>query len=375
MTFGFSLPGALITLWFIGFTLIVVMTWRTRRKRLRVRGAATSAYRRVHWQFVRHLGLIVTCTLIAVTPQIGKESTTEVSSTEVYLLVDTTGSMGALDYGGPGVPLGEEAPSDKSAKKWGAVPRIDGVRKDILELIGVAGSVRYSVITTERISHVDIPLTSDNRAVERWIQHKNVEDTATSAGSSLDRAFGKLLKSLQNSSKRNIHGKRLLFVFSDGERTVDPKTLREQPHWDEIAPFLSGGAVFQYGTESGARMPYQDQFALEDDADGGSAEETKFILDPDTDQPAISKADPKRLKDLAGELGLPFYDQNAGRSMKKIIGDLESGDRQILQEQPVMEYRDFVWPLVIVLAILVIFEAAAYVNLYRRMRRAHVFKN
>ncbi|MDO5747670.1 MAG: vWA domain-containing protein [Actinomycetaceae bacterium] len=370
MTFSYLISPPLTVVWALCFTLLVLFTAWKRKKKLRLVRAPKQAFRQIHWALVRHLLMIAMMVIIAFTPQIATESSTKVSATEIYLLVDTTGSMGALDYHGQGVSqagLKEDGTPLAPTYQKGQQPRYDGVRKDIHELIDKAGPVRFCVITTADKGVIEIPLTTDNHAVETWIDYGNVEDPSQSAGSSLERGYKNLLNVLRHSYKAQRDATRLLFVFSDGEETVDPHTLKKPADWASLAQFIKGGAVFQYGTQEGAKMPYHAHFLSDD-----SASLPQFIEDPETGKPAISRADPKNLQKIAEELQIEFFDQNDGASLDRVLSQHGEDGKNLLSERPVIEYRDFILPFVGILVILVGCEAGSYLRFYERMRRDHV---
>lgn len=375
MRFGFLFSPLIIAFWSIGFTIIIIATWKTTRSRLSADD--TVGARTVNMRLLRHLVLVIVCALLALMPQIPRENPQRMTATEVYFIVDTTGSMGALDYSGKGVArYGHTDTQDHD----GLEPRIDGVRKDILAFVRELDNVKFSVISSSRVARTEIPLTADSRAVENWVISRDVEYTAESRGTSLDRAFSEVDTMLRRSQEKRPNATRLLFVFSDGEETVDKNLASLPARWSQVRSMIAGGGVLQYGTTSGAIMPYHSLSKRASSTSTSSHTESKsngqeYIIDPKTHRPAISHADPSRLRRLARDLGVRMFNQNDGASVERIVEHITKGKSNFLEEKPVKEYRDFTWPLVAVLAIVVIFEASEYLRYYRRLRRAHVFRS
>lgn len=222
---------------------------------------------------------------------------------DVYLVVDTSSSIAAEDFGGG--------------------TRLDGVRQDIAELAtGLAGS-RFSVITFDSDAAVRMPLTTDTGAVETLAAVLAPQVTDYSKGSSIT-AAGPLLEERLEAG-RDSHPERLRFVFylGDGEQTsaVKPAPLKVGPG------LVDGGAVLGYGTERGGRMLEYAGLPLYDQRE---MESPGYIQDRsgDTAADAVSRIDLPALQSIATSLGVPLVHRLPGNPASDMLVAARPGQLQ-----------------------------------------------
>ena len=132
---------------------------------------------RMAW--LRRLLMVVLLLVVALRPvtPIDSEQTQRMNA-NVFFVVDRTGSMNAEDY------AGEQ-------------PRLDGVKADMEQVMGMTEGARYSIIAFDSTATKQLPLTTDAGAARAWIDTLTTEPTAYSKGSNVDRPLESLLGDLR----------------------------------------------------------------------------------------------------------------------------------------------------------------------------------
>ncbi|GAB3064538.1 vWA domain-containing protein [Sediminivirga luteola] len=278
MTFDPQIPVALILL---GAALAVAgCVW------LLVTGPQPG--RRLSWAL--RLAAVLLLTAAMLRPGVPGEPGEELASdADVFLLVDTTASMGATD--------------------WDGEARLDGVRADIDALVRELPGARYSLITFDTEAVTRMPLSTDTTALASALELMEPEYALYSRGSSPWAAAGYLRERLEAAGDRHPDAARLVFYFGDGEATAHEPVAG----FGEAAELVHGGAVFGYGSAGGATMPRNDPFP-------SAAEE--LIRDPATGEPAVSVPDPGTLDAIAAELGVASTMREPGTAIGEVAAGL-----------------------------------------------------
>lgn len=240
---------------------------------------------RSHWRLLAIVALIV---LAAARPGIpGAGGRTEVAEIDVFFVVDTTASIGALDFDG-----------NKQ--------RIEGVRADINGIAEKLAGSRYSMITFDGSSQVVLPLTQDSTALKTITQILHPQSTLNAKGSSITVARDTLAKRLEASKKVHPERMRLVFYFGDGENTAAaaPEPFNIQKG------LISGGAVLGYGTTSGGYMF---------DYNYGKTDNPEYIKDTSGNK-AKSVMDPKALQEIGKQLNLPYAHRQNPNGLEQDVG-------------------------------------------------------
>lgn len=292
------------------------------------------------WGWVRRLALCAVLLAAGLGPSV-TETTTDRSAAaiDVFFVVDRTGSMAAEDYG-PG--------RDQE--------RLDGVRHDVQALTEAVPGARYSVITFDSQAARQLPLTTDARAIGAWAQTFRREISLYSRGSLTDRPLAELTAALEGSAEQHPASLRLVFFLSDGEQTASgtPRSFAA------LEPLVDGGAVLGYGTPEGGQMKEYDPDV--------PPEEAAYLVDPETGEPGLSRIDEGVLQGLAEQLGVPYEHRAEPSDLTHLVADLDpeqvtaDGRRNVTTDRPV------VWPLALVLAALLAWEAWAFVAVEARVR-------
>lgn len=225
--------------------------------------------------WIGRIAMVLLVAVMLVRPALPvSQSIAHATSADIIFVVDTTASINAEDW------------------KDGTT-RLDGIREDIGSLVQELAGARFELITFDRAATVRVPMTSDAAAVLTAIRVLQPEISIYATGSSIGRAASLLKDQLRTIEKSNPERTRAVFYFGDGEQTV--ATAPES--FASSALFLGGGKVFGYGSQDGAAMRMND---------GRVEPSEKYITNPATGQPAISKLDPANLKRIAGEINVPF---------------------------------------------------------------------
>ncbi|HZK05984.1 MAG TPA: VWA domain-containing protein [Actinomycetaceae bacterium] len=292
----------------------------------------------------RRLGLVVAVLAIGATPAVQAEGVEVTSNVDVYIAVDRTGSMAAEDYGQ-------------------GVPRLEGVRHDVVAITGAFPGSRYSLIAFDSMAARQLPLTTDARAVESWAETLQQEATLYSAGSAIDRPLEALERALVTGEEQNPQNVRLVFFLSDGENTDgDDSSVDASPDgYRDLARYVDGGAVLGYGTAEGGRMRFYGRL--------GAADE--YIQDNRTGTDAISRIDEDNLRAVAVSLGIDYEHRSEPGSLDGVAAGI---DIEMLKEDgraTALFYRDLYWPLVWIVVGLLAWEAYEQLRQLRLMGGLH----
>ena len=303
-------PWAVLLVVIVGLALCW-LGWRAVRSR---QGAKHTWFRRGF--------MVIAVAAMGAGPALPSDLPETETNVEVYFVVDTTGSMGAEDYNGRN-------------------PRMDGVRADMTAIAGAYPGARFSIIRFDSTASIQLPLTTDERAVTSWLDTLKMERTYASIGSSVNRPASLLTKTLKKSAEERPGNIRAVYFFSDGEAT-DPNANLEV-EYTEAGNYTSGGAVLGYGTKEGGRMLQTEYGSLDE-----------YIVDPQTGQDAISKIDEVDLTKLGERLGVPYVHRTEpGIDNSLLMGGIEDLQSQLGDK---FVYNVQIWPIAIVLVALAIWE-------------------
>lgn len=251
-----------------------------------------------------------------------------VTSLDVFLAIDVTGSMSAEDYNG-------------------TKPRLDGVRSDVKALVSQLAGARFSIILFDnKNATLSLPLTTDGSAVLSGVDAADTEITYYSNGSSIDKPVDALKTVLSNAKKADPGRARVLFFMSDGEQTdgTKPKSFAD------LKPYLYGGFVLGYGTTNGGRM-------LENS--GYSEAEKQYIKDysaggspvPD----ARSKIDEGNLRTAAQQMGIQYVHRTKPTDGKELSKEIHSENISTFKEN-VTARRQFYWLFAVLMVGVLMYE-------------------
>ncbi|WP_453984558.1 vWA domain-containing protein [Brevibacterium casei] len=292
------------------------------------------------WKWFVRMGVVAVLALALARPGIAQKSTTEEyeAAADVYFLVDTTTSMAAEDYDG-------------------TTPRIEGVKKDMLELAKQLPGARLSIITFASTASTAMPLTTDHAAFASAVDVLTPEMSLNSNGSSITEAGDELKARMDSNAEDRPDNKRLVFYFGDGEQTASGSP----DSWTSFAANIDSGAVFGYGTAQGGKMKESQPFGyggLPGDTDHGGQDGNgqngngpgtgdQYIRDAQGNL-GISKIDEGNLRQIGSDLGLPYF-QRDGSSPVSAVYTAPKYDQQLVKKDGRVTVDEYYWiPLTLV---------------------------
>lgn len=315
----------LVSLWLlVPYTLLALgaagwQMWRIRHQK-----------RMIILRWSRRAALLLLPALIALGLSIpGGTSSPGVSNLDVVFAIDTTPSMGALDY-------------------TGGQQRIAGIKNDLLALGNKLQGARLEVITFDSNANVILPFTTDLSAFSSAVQGITPEPSSYSQGSNISMPVNTVLQQLQASKAAYPTHDRLVFYLGDGEQTTDAPIQSFAP----IAPYISGGAVLGYGTTTGAKMIDYSVIPTT-----GSAASYIQTVDPTTGKlvPGISKMDPTTLQTIASQLNTTFVNRDQGGSIDSVY-TASRAQLTVDRSQHLVRYLNLYWLLAIPFTVLMFWE-------------------
>lgn len=281
-------------------------------------------------RWTRRAALLILPAIIAFGPSVqGGTSAPGVANLDVIFAVDTTPSMGAIDYAG-------------------SQQRIDGVKKDLLALGARLQGARLELITFDTNANVILPFTTDETAFASAVQGMTPEISDYSQGSEIDKPISLVQQELQDSKATSPEHGRLFFYLGDGEQTANAPVQSFAP----IAPYLNGGAVMGYGTTGGAKI-------INNNSPYSTSNQASYIMtvDPSTQTlvPAISHMDPTALQQIASQLRVPFTNRDQGGSVSNLYQNSNIA-RSIDRSEHIVRYLNLYWLLSIPFVVLLFLE-------------------
>jgi Ca-activated chloride channel family protein len=261
----------------------------------------------------------------------------------------------------PGVPT-----SSIVAEDYGdSAPRLDGVRQDIMAIAEELAGARFALITFDNNATVRMPLTTDTTALDTLVSVLEPQVTDYAKGSSVTVAGTLLTERLRAARDSHPERPRIVYYLGDGEQTSAkaPAPIRVE------GGLIDGGAVLGYGTPEGGRMKENTGHGAGQDSDGGSV----YIQDRsgDTRKDAVSVIDENRLREIAGQLGVPYVHRSAGDPSGPMMAGADPGTLQRAPEDGSLEGRtELYWGLAALAALLALRESALVLRQWRQLRPA-----
>lgn len=239
---------------------------------------------------------------------------------KVFVVIDTSQSMAAED--------------------WGGEPRLEGARDDVRDVAFAFAGADISLITFNSTATINIPLTSDGTAVIETVRAMRPEIAQTSRGSSISAARDLLVSEVERARADSPGDPIIVIYMGDGEQTAESPV----DSFAELRGQVSGGFVLGYGTEEGAPMPRSTYTGLSDE----------YVIDPSTGEPAISYIDESNLQTIASESGLTYLHRSPDTALRSSLDGLSDGDAEVsmdrMREARVDMYWVFAFPLAVLLA-------------------------
>lgn len=259
------------------------------------------------------------------------DKTTFNSSNDIFIVLDTTGSISAEDWNGDST-------------------RLEGMRSDVAQLVEHFAGARFSLITFDAVSLVRVPLTRDTSALVSAMEVVQPEMTLYSHGTTVSEPRELLADTLEAAQEAYPEHRRIVFYLGDGEQTA-----AEKPEsFADAGEFTGAGIVLGYGTEKGGKMlANSGLYADEDD-------EPEYIQDRSTnpEQDALSKIDEGNLKAIAEQLGISYAHRTAPGDIPGLDAIEDTAD-EALTTQEARTVIPLYWAFALAAFVLLLWEAAS----------------
>lgn len=266
--------------------------------------------------WIRRLAIVALILVMALRPSMPGASRAQGNNLlDVYFIVDTTISIKAEDYNG-------------------TKQRIEGIRQDVKDIAAKLAGARFSLISFNNSTVLELPLTSDASALGAMVDTIQTARTWSANGSSIDAPVDKTKSELERIRKDNPQRGRVVFYMGDGEQTAKntPKSF------EVLKSLISGGAVLGYGSTSGGRM-------LEDPIYGSDKQQYMRVYDDSGTQiDAISKIDERNLNAIATQMGIKYIHRTQPGEIDALVAGVDVS-RIVASSSDVESYEDYYWVL------------------------------
>ena len=294
------------------------------------------------WACVRRS---LTCMLVAVmalTPSIVSSTNSRaINTTDVVVAVDVTGSMAVKDaqYG-----------SDEQ------LSRLDVSKQAVNDITAMYPNSSFAALRFGASGTLDVPLTPDSKAIDNWADTLAPESTSVSAGSTLDVPIDQLLLTCKSIHEQHPDDAIVLYLISDGEQTSS-KTRRT---FSSLRRYLSDAFTIAVGSEQGGNIPMTGDSVNEGDE--------QWVTDPETGEPGVSRMNADDMNTIADELSGTAIQLNATTTMSSGASKEASGQWRVTHTTKQRTRTvAVVWPFAIAVALLLAFEAGAWITQSRRL--------
>ena len=261
------------------------------------------------------------------------DKTTFTSSNDIFIVLDTTGSVSAEDWNGKDT-------------------RLEGMRSDVAQIVEHFAGARFSLITFDAVSLVRVPLTRDTSALVSAMEVVQPEMTLYSHGTTISEPRELLTQTLADAEDAYPEHRRIVFYLGDGEQTA-----AEKPEsFEDAAEFTGAGVVLGYGTEKGGKMLANAGLYADGD------DEPEYIQDRSKtpEQDALSKIDEENLKNIAEQLGISYAHRTAPGAIPGLDAIEDTADEAIT-EQEARTVIPLYWVFALAAFVLLMWEAASVV--------------
>ena len=299
------------------------------------------------WAVVRRVLMCLLLAIIILTPARYVRNTTQaVNATDVYIAVDTTGSM---------------AVNDAHYKGGQSVTRLNAASRAVKDIARMYPDASFSVIRFGASTSTDLPLTPDSNAVTQWADTLATEATATSRGSNLDAPLDSLIASMANTKKAHPGDTVVLYYISDGESTGS----QARRTFSALRKYVDNAVVIGVGSAEGGKVPLTQVGVKAMDTQDNAGQ---WVKDPATGEDGISKLDEASLKSIADELSGTYIHitQERGITLQDSAG--ASRDYRLRTVTRRADYTvPVIWPFTTLFALIFAWELAAWTITSRRM--------
>lgn len=290
-----------------------------------------------HLDWLRRWLIAIFAILLTLGPTIvTSSSSSAISDTDVFFAVDVTGSMAVDDahYG-----------SNQ------AIPRIQAAKDAVENLVSMYPGASFAGVTFGASASLALPPTADVGAVQNWLKVLEVEPTDASNGTQLSEPVDTLLLAMQKIKKEYPRNIIVLYYISDGEQTRDVEASSFSP----LRQFVDAGAALGVGSTQGGKVP----FISPQDLTSGQGSSPRYLDEPGSSTPAISKMNPQNLEEIADQFSGTYLHLDQTTTVAS-LSSYTSHSYLVRETDRKHSMRDIqVWPLAIVIALLLLWECGA----------------
>lgn len=292
---------------------------------------------------IRRIAACIVIALMALTPSIATATTSRaINATDVVIATDVTGSMAVKD--------------GKYGSGANGISRLDAARLAIQDITSLYANSSFAAVSFGKAGTLDVPLTPDTQAIDSWASSLKAEPTSDSAGSSLDASLDTLLTTVKDIHDQHPDDRIILYLITDGEQT-SPTTRRT---FSSLRQYVNDSCVIGVGSADGGKIPVIDS--------AGTQSADQYVTDPSTGEPGISRMDADQIKSIADELSGSYLLLDEGKTLgESDIAAQSSKWRVTSTVKERTRTTPVVWPLAIVLAALLAWEAGAWLATSRRL--------
>jgi Ca-activated chloride channel homolog len=239
--------------------------------------------------------------------------------------------------------------------------RMSGIRSDIGALMDEYAHARFALISYAGRASMDWPLSDDAWSLRSMVKGLSpytlvAPDALYQANATVARD---VLRDKVDEAALLFPGSRtLVFYFGEGAAGSHvPAVAFNIPR-----ATIAGGAVLGYGTAAGGPIP-------QGWVDGGKVYQT----DPSGNGvPLHSVIDESRLKDIAGQLNVPYFHREFGQPISAVLPALDQAAAAqpdgIKAKTQLVDRREMYWLFTLLAAALILVEIVLTIREYRRNR-------
>lgn len=238
--------------------------------------------------------------------------------------------------------------------------RMAGIRSDIGAMIDEYSHARFALISYATKASMDWPLSDDATSLRSVIKGLSPYTLVAPDAIYEANAFAArdVLRDKVDEAAQIFPGsKSLVFYFGEGA----PHTHAAAVSFDIARGKIAGGAVLGYGTAVGGPIPQ-----------GWVDGKKVYQGDPEGNLPLNSTIDEARLKDIAGQLNVPYFHRENGQSVSGMVSVFDQtanaqqdSDRLAAQ---LSERHELYWVFTMLAAVLLVAEIGLTIRQYRRNR-------
>jgi Ca-activated chloride channel homolog len=238
--------------------------------------------------------------------------------------------------------------------------RMSGIRSDIGALIDEYPHGRFALISYAAKASMDWPLSDDAWSLQSFVKGLSpytlvASDAMYQANAVAARDV--LRDKVDEAAKFFPGSKTVVFYFGEGA----PGSRVPAASFDLDRGHIAGGAVLGYGTPAGGPIPQ-----------GWANGDKVYQGDPGGSGPLNSTIDEARLKDIAGQLNVPYFHRQSGEPISGVVPSVDlsasvHNEGATLKTQ-LIERQELYWLFTLLAAGLLLAELVLTIREYRRNR-------